>query len=285
MNREQKAAAIEEVAGQIQESEAVFAVDYRGISVPQAAELRTRLTEAGARFRVVKNTLTMRAADQAGAESLKEVLEGPTAFTFVLADGGDVALAAKALATFRREHDVVAFKGGLMNGDALTVEQLEALSRLPARDVLHGQLVGMIASPITGLVRGLNALISGLAIQLGQIRDQGLVGGEGEAEEAPAEEAAAEAPSDEPAAEESSAEPEDASAEESPAEEAAADQAAEAPAAEDAPAEEAGAEDSAATGDEEAPAEEASAAPEAEAEGDGTETDETDAPSEGDETE
>ena len=186
MNREQKAAAIEEVAGQIQESEAVFAVDYRGISVPQAAELRTRLTEAGARFRVVKNTLTERAVDQAGAESLKEVLEGPTAFTFVLADGGDVALAAKALATFRREHDVLAFKGGVMNGDPLTVDQLEALSKLPARDVLHQQLVGMIASPITGLVRGLNALISGLAIQLGQIRDQGLVGGDAPAEEAPA---------------------------------------------------------------------------------------------------
>ena len=179
MNRDQKAAAIEEVAGHIKESEAVFAVDYRGISVPQAAELRTRLTEAGARFRVVKNTLTERAVDQAGVESLKELLEGPTAFTFVLADGGDVALAAKALATFRREHSVLEFKGGVMNGDPLTVDQLEALSRLPARDVLHQQLVGMIASPITGLVRGLNALISGLAIQLGQIRDQGLVGGDG----------------------------------------------------------------------------------------------------------
>jgi large subunit ribosomal protein L10 len=191
MNREQKAAAIEEVATQIQESEAVFAVDYRGISVPQAAELRTRLTEAGARFRVVKNTLTERAADQAGAESLKEFLEGPTAFTFVVADG-DVALAAKALATFRRENDVLAFKGGIMNGEGLSAEQIDALSRLPARDVLHGQLVGMIASPITGLVRGLNALISGLAIQLGQIRDQGLVGGDAEpaAEEAPAEESA-----------------------------------------------------------------------------------------------
>jgi large subunit ribosomal protein L10 len=219
MNREQKAAAIEEVAGQIQESEAVFAVDYRGISVPQAAELRTRLTEAGARFRVVKNTLTQRAADQAGAESLKEVLEGPTAFTFVLADGGDVALAAKALATFRRETDLLAFKGGLMNGDPLSVDQLEALSKLPSLDVLHGQLVGVIASPITGLVRVLNALIQGLVIQLGQIAEQGLVGG------------------DAPAAEEASAE--------------------------------------------EAAADEASPEPE----GDGTETDETDAPSEGDETE
>ena len=206
MNREQKAAAIEEVATQIQESEAVFAVDYRGISVPQAAELRTRLTDAGARFRVVKNTLTQRAADQAGVESLKEFLEGPTAFTFVVADG-DVALAAKALATFRRETDLLTFKGGVMNGDPLSVEQLEALSRLPAREVLHGQLVGLIASPITGLVRTLNALISGLAIQLQQIAEQGLVGGDAApAEEAATEEApaAAEAPAEEaPAAEES----------------------------------------------------------------------------------
>ena len=262
MNREQKAAAIEEVAGQIQESEAVFAVDYRGISVPQAAELRTRLTEAGARFRVVKNTLTERAADQAGAESLKEVLEGPTAFTFVLADGGDVALAAKALATFRREHDVLAFKGGLMNGDALTIEQIEELSKLPARDVLHGQLVGMIASPITGLVRGLNALISGLAIQLGQIRDQGLVGGDAPAEEAPAEAEAA--PAEEPAAEEAAP----AEAEAAPAEEA-----------EAAPAEEAEASAEEASADEDSPE------PEAAAEGDETETDATDAPSEGDEKE
>jgi large subunit ribosomal protein L10 len=204
MNKEQKAAAIEEVATQIQESEAVFAVDYRGISVPQAAELRTRLTDAGARFRVVKNTLTQRAADQAGAESLKEFLVGPTAFTFVVPDGGDVALAAKALATFRRETDLLTFKGGVMNGDPLSAEQLEALSRLPARDVLHGQLVGMIASPITGFVRTLNALISGLAIQLGQIRDQGLVGGDAPAAEegAPPEEASAEeASAEEPAAE------------------------------------------------------------------------------------
>ena len=114
MNREQKAAAVEEVATQIKESEAVFAVDYRGISVPQAAELRTKLNEAGARFRVVKNTLTQLSADKAGAESLKELLEGPTAFTFVAADGGDVALAAKALAQSRRETELLEFKGGVM---------------------------------------------------------------------------------------------------------------------------------------------------------------------------
>jgi large subunit ribosomal protein L10 len=202
MNRDQKAAAVEEVATQIQEAEAVFAVDYRGISVPQAAQLRTKLNEAGARFRIVKNTLTQLSADKAGAESLKELLEGPTAFTFVSADG-DVALAAKALAQFRRETELLEFKGGVMGGDVLTVEQITELSRLPALDVLHGQLVGLIASPITGLVRGLNALISGLAIQLQQIAEQGLVGGGAEeaVPEAEPEEAAPEAEAEEAAPE------------------------------------------------------------------------------------
>jgi large subunit ribosomal protein L10 len=205
MNRDQKAAVVEEVAAQIQESEAVFAVDYRGISVPQAAELRVKLNEAGARFRVVKNTLTLLAADKAGAEALKEVLDGPTAFTFVTAEGGDVALAAKALAQFRRENDLLEFKGGVMNGEVLTAEQIGELSRLPSLDVLHGQLVGVIASPITGLVRGLNALIAGVAIQLQKIVDEGLLPA-GEAPAAEPEAPAEETPAEEPAPEEAPAE-------------------------------------------------------------------------------
>ncbi|HEY6779097.1 MAG TPA: 50S ribosomal protein L10 [Thermoleophilaceae bacterium] len=218
MNREQKTAVVEEVAAQIQEAEAVFAVDYRGISVPQAAALRERLTEAGARFRVVKNTLTLLAADKAGAESLKGVLEGPTAFTFVTPEDGDVALAANALAQFKREHDLLDFKGGLMNGEPLTAEQIAELARLPARDVLHGQVVAMIAAPITGLVRTLNALITGLAIQLKQIADEGMVPVGGEAEAAPADEATA----PDAAAEEEPATPGEASAEEAPSEDPAA---------------------------------------------------------------
>ncbi len=182
MNREQKAAVIDEVATQIKDSEAVFAVDYRGISVPQAATLRERLLEADATLRVVKTTLTERAADQAGAEGLKELLDGPTAFTFVR---GDAALAAKVIATFRRENQVLEFKGGTMDGAVLSIEQIEAISKLPARDVLHGQLVGVLASPVTGLVRGLHQLIQGLASQLGQIAEQGLVTGSPQ-EEAPA---------------------------------------------------------------------------------------------------
>src|SRR5688500_1780491 len=195
MNKEQKAERVAQIAEAIRESEAVFAVDYRGISVPQAAELRTKLIEAGARFSVVKNTLTERAVDDVGADTLKEYLEGPTAFTFVSAEG-DIAMAAKALSQFRRANEVLEFKGGIMNGEPLSIEQIESLAKLPAVDVLHGQMVGMLASPITGLVRGLNGLISGLAIALGESQAEGKVGGGAEppAEEPPGEEAPAEEP-------------------------------------------------------------------------------------------
>ncbi|MGH2969127.1 MAG: 50S ribosomal protein L10 [Solirubrobacteraceae bacterium] len=169
MNREQKAAVIDEVAGRIREAEAVFAVDYRGISVPQAAELRTRLREADASFRIVKNTLTLRAADQAGAGALKELLEGPTAMTFVR---GDAATAAKTLRDFRRTTQLLEFKGGWMNGESLTPEAIDAIAQLPSRDVLYGRLVGMVASPLTGLAGALGGLIGGLARQLQQVAEQ-----------------------------------------------------------------------------------------------------------------
>ncbi len=153
----------------------MFAIDYRGLSVTQAVDLRARLGEVDAAFRVVKNRLTSRALDKAGVESLKELLEGPTAFTFAR---GDAALAAKTLAGFRREHRLLEFKGGTMEGEPLTVDQIEAIARLPGRDALQGQFVGVLASPLTGLVRGLGGLIQGLALQLGQIQERGLVGGD-----------------------------------------------------------------------------------------------------------
>ena len=169
MNRDQKAAVIDEIAAQIEGAQAIFAVDYRGISVPQAAELRDKLREADASFRVVKNSLTERAADQAQTQTLKALLQGPTALAFVR---GDAAAAAKAIADYARATDLLPFKGGLLDGDTLNGDEIRAIARLPARQVLYGQLVGMVASPISGLVRTLNALISGLALQLGQIHDQ-----------------------------------------------------------------------------------------------------------------
>jgi large subunit ribosomal protein L10 len=169
LNRDQKAAVIEEIATQMKEAEAVFAVDYRGISVPQAAELRTKLREADATFRVVKNSLSERAADEAGAQALKALLTGPTALAFV---HGDAALAAKAIADYGRATELLPFKGGTMGAETLDADQVRAISRLPARDVLYGQLVGIVASPVSGLVRTLNALIQGLASQLGQVAEQ-----------------------------------------------------------------------------------------------------------------
>jgi large subunit ribosomal protein L10 len=199
LNRDQKAAVIDEVAGQISESDAVYAVDYRGISVPQAAELRTRLRDADATFRVVKNTLGERAADKAGAEALKELLTGPTAITFVR---GDAAAAAKALRDFRRStgNQLLEFKGGWMNGAGLTPAEIESIAQLPSREVLYGRLVGMVASPLTGLAAALGGLVGGLARQLQAIADQGLVGGDAPAP-APAAEEAAPAAEEAPAAE------------------------------------------------------------------------------------
>jgi len=181
LNREQKAQVIEEVAGAMKESEAVFAVDYRGISVPQAAELRSTLRNADSTFTIVKNTLAERAADQVGADGLKELLQGPTAMTFVR---GDAAAAAKALRDFRRGTGgtLLEFKGGWMNGQSLTPEDVDAIAQLPSRDVLIGRLVGMIASPLSGLATALNNLPAGLARQLQQIHDKGLIGGGASAE-------------------------------------------------------------------------------------------------------
>ena len=227
MDRERKAAQIEEMKASLSEADAIFAVDYRGISVPQAAELRDRLREADATFRIVKNRLAKRAAESAGTEGLDELLEGPTALTFV---NGDPVTAAKAISTFGRENDVLEFKGGFMEGVALDPEKFRTIARLPGVDVLHGQLAGLTASPLTGLVRGLAAMLSGLAVALGEIQEKGLVKGEAEpqAEETPAEEPAAEETEseetepEEPAAEEAPAE--EPEPEEGPAEEPAADE-------------------------------------------------------------
>ncbi len=194
MNRDEKATAIEEIAADIAAAEAIFAVDYRGISVPQAAELRAKLRESDASFRIVKNRLTKIAADKAGAgERLNALLQGPTALTFVR---GDTAQAAKAISTFNKEHKVLTFKGGFMDGIDVDAGGFEAIAKLPSRDVLNGQFAGVVASPLTGLVRGLGSMIQGLALQLGQIAEKGLVTGEApKAEEKPAEDAPAEEPS------------------------------------------------------------------------------------------
>ena len=182
MNRDQKTAVVDEIAGELQEADAIFAVDYRGITVSQVADLRVKLRDADARFRVVKNSLSERAADKAGLETLKPMLVGPTALAFV---NGDAALAAKALNDTARQLNLLDFKGGVLNGSTLTADDVRSIARLPSREVLYAQLVGTVAAPLTGLARGLNALVGGLAIQLQAIADQGLVSGEAPAPAAP----------------------------------------------------------------------------------------------------
>jgi large subunit ribosomal protein L10 len=220
MNRDDKAAVIDEIAASITESQAIFAVDYRGITVEQAKDLRTKLRASDATLRVVKNSLTERAADKAGVEQLKTLLAGPTALTFVR---GDSAAAAKSLADFARTTQLLAFKGGLMDGSAVSAAEITAISRLPVREVLYGQLVGLVANPITSLARTLNALIGGLAIGLSGVLEQkqadapaaveAAVAADPPAESAPSEEAP---PADAPESEVAQAPPESAPAEEAP---------------------------------------------------------------------
>lgn len=212
MNRDEKEAAVKEISSELESAGAIFAVDYRGISVPQAAELRSRLRDSDASFSVVKNRLAKRATDGTdAAAALDEHLVGPTALTFVR---GDAVVAAKTISDFMKANDVLAYKGGLMDGAALAPEQFNAIAKLPGVETLRGQLVGLAASPLSGVVRTLNQLLAGLAQQLGQVAEQGLVTGEApaaepeaEAAEEPAAEAEAEAET-EPEAEEPAAEAE-----------------------------------------------------------------------------
>jgi large subunit ribosomal protein L10 len=212
MNKEQKSEVVAQIAAQLQGATAVYAVDYRGLSVTQAAELRTSLRQSGTSFRVVKNTLTLRAADEAGTASIKPFVEdGPTALAFVV--DGDPALAAKALDTFARQSQVIELKGGVLEGEVLDVEQLRRLARLPSRDQLNAQLAGVVASPLTTLVRGLGSLLSGLAMALEQVRQQRPA--EAPAAAAPAPEEEQEAPDPEASSDEA---PADAAAEPEPTE-------------------------------------------------------------------
>jgi len=180
MDREQKTAVVKELASELKDATAIFAVDYRGISVPQAAELRAGLRDADTRFRIVKNRLTLRAADAAGTDVLKDHLSGPTALALVK---GDAALAAKTLRRLGSEWELLDYKGGLMDGEELDPDSFTAIAVLPGREALNAQLAGVVASPLTGLVRGLGSMIQGLALQLGQIAEQGLGSGEPPAQE------------------------------------------------------------------------------------------------------
>ena len=205
MKKDQKQQIVDELTQRLQAAETLLVADYRGLTMPQIDELRTRLLESGARFTVVKNTLTRRAAEAAGADALLALLEGPSAIAFLEADG-DMVAAATALSDAARETRVLEIRGGLMQGRVVSADEVESLAKLPPAEVLRGQVLGAIVAPLSTFAALLNAPLQNL-VGLIDARIEQL---DGEQAEAPAEpEPAAEAApaaEEEPSAEEKSAE-------------------------------------------------------------------------------
>lgn len=157
------AALAERLAG----TPTIVAADFRGLTVTQLGELRTRLRAADARFSVVKNTLARRAAAEGGREALVPLLEGPTGLAWV---SGDAAAAAKVLNDFAAEHPgSLTLKGGLLEGEELPAGDVVRLARLPSREQLLAQLAGGVAAPLSGLAGSLNQLVGGLARALAAV--------------------------------------------------------------------------------------------------------------------
>lgn len=175
MLRREKDAVIAEVQQLLTDTENLFVSDYRGLTVAELAELRSKLRESGARFRVVKNTLGGIAADKAGRETVKDLLNGPTAITFC---GDDLVGAAKALADFAKTHPQLEVRGGLLDASLIDHDAVKALASLPPRDVLIAQVVGTMAAPMTGLVTVLQGTISGFVRALDQVAQQRAAAGE-----------------------------------------------------------------------------------------------------------
>ena len=161
MQKEDKERVVAELTEKLRTSETMIVADYRGLTMPQIDALRGRLVEHGARFTVVKNTLTRRAAEAAGAEALLALLEGPSAIAFIEADGDPVAV-AKALADSAKETRVLEIRGGLMEGRVISASDVEQLAMLPPLDVLRGQVLAAVIAPLSSLAALVNAPLQNL---------------------------------------------------------------------------------------------------------------------------
>jgi large subunit ribosomal protein L10 len=202
MLRSDKERVVAELADKLKATETLIVADYRGLSVTDIDKLRTELLEHGARFQVVKNTLTRRAAEQAGTDALLALLDGPTAIAFLEADGDPVAV-AKALNAAARDTKVLEIRGGILDGTEIGEDEVKNLATLPPADVLRAQLVGAVAGPmitVVGLFTApLRDLVNVLDARIKQLEEQGEAAPEPEPQaaveevtpEAPAEEAPA----------------------------------------------------------------------------------------------
>jgi len=219
MQRDEKERVVAELTEKLRGADTLIVADYRGLTMTQIDTLRGRLLEHGARFSVVKNTLTRRAAEAAGTDQLLALLEGPSAIAFVESDG-DPAAVAKALADSARDTKVLEIRGGIMQGRTISSADVEELAKLPSLEVLRGQVLGAVIAPLTSLLALVNAPLQDLVGLIdARIEQLEAGGGGGAAAAAPAEEPepdaepeagapAAEAETEEPAAEAETQEPE-----------------------------------------------------------------------------
>ena len=198
MQKEDKQKVVADLTDRLKSSETLIVADYRGLTMPQIDDLRSELLKHGAKFTVVKNTLTRRAAEAAGADALLALLEGPTAIAFLETDGDPVAV-AKAIGATARETKVLAVRGGILDGRPITAADIESLAKLPPLEQLRGQVLGAIAAPLYAIVGLFNAPLQNLVGLIDARIEQ--LGGEGAAAETPEpaeaaapEAAAAEAP-------------------------------------------------------------------------------------------
>jgi len=200
MLRQDKERIVGELAQRLKSSPNLLVADYRGLTMPEIDELRTKLLETGARFSVVKNTLTRLAAEQAGVQSLLDLIDGPTAIAFIEADG-DAAAAAKVLNDTARTRDVLVIRGGLLEGDTVGDAEIKQLATLPPADVVRAQLAGAVAAPLTTIVglftAPLRDLVNVLDARIKQLEEQGNPADSADAESASSEPGAEEQPTSE----------------------------------------------------------------------------------------
>ena len=227
MLKSEKERVVEQLAERLRSTETLMVADYRGLTMPEIDELRTRLLEAGARFTVVKNTLTKRAAEEAGTTEVLELIDGPTAIAFLEADGDPVAV-AKVLNEVARAKDVLVIRGGMLEGTVVGDAEIKRLATLPPAEVLRAQLASAVFAPLTTVVglftAPLRDLVGVIDARIRQLEEQGETvpepepGPEPKAEaQATQEEPQADAPAEEATEEQSeepSAEAEQASADE-----------------------------------------------------------------------
>ena len=227
MLRSEKKRVVEQLAERLRSTETLMVADYRGLTMPEIDELRTRLLEAGARFTVVKNTLTKRAAEEAGTTEVLELIDGPTAIAFLEADGDPVAV-AKVLNEVARANDVLVIRGGMLEGTVVGDAEIKRLATLPPAEVLRAQLASAVFAPLTTVVglftAPLRDLVGVIDARIRQLEEQGEMVPEPEPEPEPEaeaqatqEEPQADAPAEEATEEQSeepSAEAEQASADE-----------------------------------------------------------------------